>query len=119
MNDISSAVEIIASLPTLAAVEKGARELIGKADSPEKLRQVAKGFESVLLMSLFEEMKRTIPEGGLFTDPTCKQMNDLFWHYLAEDLADQGGMGLSEQLYRQMSQMAGGAPAKATMEQLL
>ena len=59
-----------------------------------------------------------VPESGLLADPASKQMHDMFWQYLAEDLAEKGGIGLSDEIYRQMSQMGAQAEAPA-MEQLL
>ena len=80
------------------------------ARSAEK---AAKDFESVLLHKVLEEMKRTIPESGLLGDGVSRQVRDLFWLYLAQDLADKGGLGVWKQLYRQMGQAgaAGAAPA--------
>ena len=56
--------------------------------------EAAKGFESILLGKLMESMKATIEESGLFDDSTSGQVNDIFYMYLAEDLAERGGIGL-------------------------
>ena len=83
--------------------------------------QAAKDFESIFLHRLLGEMKRTIPDSGLVSDATGDQMRDIFWFYLAQGLADSGGMGLWKEVYRQ----AGGADreeapaAQPTLEQLL
>ena len=78
--------------------------------------QAAKDFESVLLHRLLGEMRRTIPESGLLSNGISKQLEDIFWLYLAREMADKGGMGLWKELYREFGQLGGGAgtesPAK-------
>jgi Rod binding domain-containing protein len=86
MQDIGYTTETIAALGRDGAAQKLTLKLQGKQRSARDLQEAARQFESILLVRLFEEMKRTIPEGGLLNDPTCKQMNDLFWYYLAQDL---------------------------------
>lgn len=80
------------------------------AGSAEK---AAKDFESVLLHKLLEEMKRTIPQSELLGDGISGQVRDLFWLYLAQDLADKGGLGVWKQLHRQMVQPGAAGPAPA------
>lgn len=70
------------------------------AKSSEK---AAKDFESVLLHKVLEEMKRTIPESGLLQTPISGQIQDLFWFYLAQDLAGKGGLGVWKDLHGQMN----------------
>jgi Rod binding domain-containing protein len=74
---------------------------------PSRSEQAAKDFESVLLHRLLGEMKRTIPDSGLLSSATTRQMQDLFWMYLAQHLADNGGLGLWKQLHRQLGEAAG------------
>ena len=74
--------------------------------------KAAKDFESVLLYRLLEEMKRTIPESGLLETGISKQVQDIFWFYLAQDMADKGGIGLGKELYRQMNQSTDQQKAK-------
>lgn len=86
-------------------------ELSGVFAAPERVfpagtpaEKAARDFESVLLYKLLEEMKQTIPESGLLDTAISKQVQGIFWFYLAQDLADKGGIGLGKELYRQMSQ---------------
>lgn len=89
------------------------------AGSPRNARseaqkiEAAKDFESVLLHRLLGEMRRTIPESGLFGDGISKQIEDIFWLYLAREMADKGGVGLWQELYRKFGQLEGGAGAGA------
>lgn len=87
-----------------------ALDAILSAKSAEK---AAKGFESVLLYKLLEEMKRTIPESGLLESGISEQVQDLFWYYLAQDLAEKGGLGIWRQLHRQMNPPGGSRPTPA------
>lgn len=119
MHDIGHSTEIIASLGRNGAAEKLTRKLQSKHRSSQDLQDAVRQFESILLVRLFEEMKRTIPEGGLLDDPMCKQMNDLFWYYLADDLAAKGGLGISDELYREMSHLTAGPAGQPITEQLL
>lgn len=74
--------------------------------------RAAKDFESVLLGKLVDEMKNTIPEGGLFDTGISKQIGDLFWHYLAKDLGEKGGLGLWKEIYKQMAASQASNPGK-------
>lgn len=67
----------------------------------EKLKKVAKDFESVFIHKLLDTMKDTIPESDL-EDSSSKQIKSMYWSFLAQAVADQGGLGLWEQIYEQM-----------------
>jgi Rod binding domain-containing protein len=68
--------------------------------SEKKKEQVAKDFESVLLTKLLDEMKNSIVEWGLDKDATSKQIQGIFWLYLARDIANNGGLGLWKDIYQ-------------------
>ncbi len=68
--------------------------------SDSKKVQLAKDFESVLLTQLFDEMKNTIGDWGFEQDGASKQVQGMFWLYLARDVADKGGFGLWKDIYR-------------------
>ena len=61
--------------------------------------QVAKDFESVLLNKIMDEMKETIGDWGFEKDEASKQVQGIFWLYLARDIADKGGFGLWKDIY--------------------
>ena len=77
----------------------------GKRLAAEDAEQVAKDFESVLLQKLMEQMQRTIPESGLLSSGITKQIQGLFWFYLAQETADNGGLGLWKEIYHQIRQL--------------
>lgn len=77
-----------------------AGEIGGDEVSDSKKVQLAKDFESVLLTQLFDEMKNTIGDWGFEQDGASKQVQGMFWLYLARDVADKGGFGLWKDIYR-------------------
>ncbi len=88
--------------------------------SDEQKKQLAKDFESVLLTRLFEQVQESTGNWGLEEeDGTSQQVQGLFWLFLARDVADKGGFGLWQDLYRQFQQMEGiGDPGEGIREEL-
>ncbi|MFO8012992.1 MAG: rod-binding protein [Phycisphaerae bacterium] len=82
-----------------------------------KQREAARGlgaardFEAVLLHRMMESMRRTVPDGGLFSSPATRQMEGLFWFYLAQEVARKGGIGLWKDLARSLDLAGGDAPS--------
>ncbi len=74
----------------------------GKIDgvSEERKKQIAKDFESVLISKLLDEMKNTIGDWGFDKDETSKQVQGIFWLYLARDIANNGGFGMWKDIYQ-------------------
>lgn len=68
-----------------------------------KKEQAAKDFESVFIYKLLEEMKNTIGDWGLEKDEASRQVEGIFWLYLARDIADNGGFGLWKDVYQLMT----------------
>jgi len=71
----------------------------------------ARDFESVLLHRMMEAMRRTVPDGGLLSSPATRQMEGLFWFYLAQEVARKGGIGLWKDLARSLDLADGDPPA--------
>jgi Rod binding domain-containing protein len=100
----------------LAGLLQAQRAASGAAPEGPSAQQAAKDFESLLIHKVLEEMKRTIGESGLLEDGTSQQVQDIFWFYLAGELANQGGLGLWKEIYRQMDLLGGPGPARPTVE---
>ncbi len=69
----------------------------------EKLKEVCKEFEGLLMQMMYKQMKRTVPESELLPPSSGRE---IFQDMLDEKLIDnatQRGVGLSEVLYRQLS----------------
>ena len=67
--------------------------------SEEKKKQIAKDFESVLLNKLLGEMQKTIGDWGFEKDGPFKQVQGIFYLFLARDVANNGGIGLWKDIY--------------------
>jgi Rod binding domain-containing protein len=61
--------------------------------------QIAKDFESVLLYKVLDEMKNTIGDWGFEKDEISKQVQGIFWLNLADEIANNGGLGLWKDIY--------------------
>ena len=72
--------------------------------SDDRKVQVAKNFESLFIGKLLEEMKKTIGDWGFEKDGASKQIQGIFWLYLARDVADKGGLGLWKQIHQSMTE---------------
>jgi Rod binding domain-containing protein len=71
--------------------------------SDERKKQIAKDFESVLISKLLGEMKNTIGDWGFDKDETSKQVQEIFWLYLGRNIADNGGFGMWEDIYKYLA----------------
>lgn len=75
--------------------------LSAKGNNTEKLRQMAKDFESVLMSQLVGTMKETL--GSISEDDEeagAGQVKDMFWMCLSREVGDKGGLGLWKDLYQ-------------------
>lgn len=66
-----------------------------------KLRKAAKDFESIFIAQVIKAMEKTVPKSDLQSSSnTLPSM--LFSTTLGKAVADQGGVGLSEMIYRSL-----------------
>jgi Rod binding domain-containing protein len=70
-----------------------------KTLSEDKKIQAAKDFESVLVNKLLEKMEDTIGDWGFEKDGASKQVHGIFWLYLSQHIANNGGFGLWKDIY--------------------
>ncbi|MDN5331277.1 MAG: peptidoglycan hydrolase FlgJ [Tepidanaerobacteraceae bacterium] len=69
-----------------------------------ELKKACQQFEAVFLKYLLKEMRKTIPKGGLFSDNLSFNIFQSFCDdALAEELSRNNGIGIAEELYRQLS----------------
>jgi Rod binding domain-containing protein len=64
-------------------------------------RKVARDFEAIFIHQIIDRMKETIPESDL-ADNSSKQIQSMYWSFLADAIAEKGGFGLWKQIYEQM-----------------
>ncbi len=86
--------------------------------NPARLKKACQLFESMFLNELFKEMRKTIPRGGLIkennSDGIYKSMLDQEY---ANHMAEAGGIGLGEMLFRQLSQNLTERPERMSSQQ--
>ena len=85
-----------------ARSERSAHEAVAALEgrSEQEKQRLAKSFESVLLTRLFDQVKQSVGGWGLEEDGASKQIQGLFWYYLAQDVGDKGGFGLWQDIYQ-------------------
>ena len=79
------------------------------AGKSKKLKEACDGFEAMFLRQLMGEMRKTVPEGGLFEK---NQAEKIWQSQLDGEIADRvatggRGIGISDVLYRQLSAKPG------------
>jgi flagellar protein FlgJ len=75
--------------------------IAGTAGDAKKIK-VAKEFEAIFVRQLLSQMKNTIGDSGFLQDGGSKQIQDMFWSFLGDEIADQGGLGMWENIYKTM-----------------
>lgn len=107
-SDVNPQSAIIQSTPT--------------AHGEEEKKQLARDFESVLLTKLFDQVKESIGQWGLDEeeeDGASQQVHGLFWLYLAQDVADKGGFGMWQEIYRHFDDIEGARGAGGLIDREL
>lgn len=103
--------------PESGAAEQSRRELqarlagIGGLNGPrltpeakaKKLREACEGFESVFIQKMWQEMRNTIPKGGLMHGKEERFWQDMYDQELSKSMTSAGGIGLADMMYAQLS----------------
>ena len=88
-------------------------------EKPDDMAQAAKDFESVLIHQLMDTMAKTIPDSGLTSNGVSKQVQGMFWSFLADEVADNGGMGMWKDIQKYCMPQEPNNPPAPTVEQKL
>lgn len=83
-------------------VEALKQSLSGAKTKETKLREACQGFESLFLSRLFSEMRATVPKNGMLHGQFEEQYYSMFDKALCDDMAQAGGIGLADMMYRQL-----------------
>lgn len=84
-------------------------------NSPDAVREAAKQFEAVFLQMMLKSMRDASPgEGGLMDSDQSRFYRDMFDQQIALTLAQQGQLGLSDAIARQLAGDQAGAPSPPT-----
>lgn len=67
-------------------------------NTPEKIQQVAEGFESMFLSLLLKEMRNTLDEsgGGLFASDQSDTYGGMFDMFMSQALAESRQLGIAD-----------------------
>lgn len=91
----------------------GLGDLNGKRLNPEqkskKLREACEGFESVFIQKMWQEMRATLPKGGLMQGREEQFWQGMYDQELAKKMSSAGGIGLADMMYAQLSRNLGAA----------
>ncbi len=68
----------------------------------EKLKKVARDFESVFVHQVMSVMKDTVQDDDS-EDSSSEQIQGMYWSFMAQAVGDEGGIGLWKDLYSMMS----------------
>jgi Rod binding domain-containing protein len=99
----------------VAGLERGRFD----AASQQKKIQVAKDFESILLSKVLDGMRNTIGDWGLDEDGASQQIQGIFWLYLAQHMADNGGFGLWKNIYQFLTESTNVDAPQASLDRNL
>ena len=76
-----------------------------KGASEDKKMQLAKDFEGVFIEKLLNEVKNSIDRAKISEDSGSEQIEGLFWTFLGKHISQEGGFGLSKDLYEHFNQL--------------
>jgi len=91
----------------------------GQSAETAQKKQFAADFETLFIEKLLDEMKNTIGNWGFEQDAAAKQIQGLFWMYLAKDVAQNGGVGMSKDIYQWLNQSQNTAEKSETLDKQL
>lgn len=87
----------------------------------QKLRKACTDFEAVFISKIWEQMRATIPKGGMLQSPQEDMYRSMFDREFTEKMAQDGGIGLGDMLYNQLKEKVQGGgkmtrPGALTLE---
>lgn len=83
-------------------------------DKAEQLKNACSEFESLFVNYMMQQMRRTVPEDGLFSRSQAEKIyTGMMDSEIAKSVSHGRGLGLAKIMYEQMSAMHGkGGPKK-------
>jgi Rod binding domain-containing protein len=79
------------------------KNLTPPVDKEKKLRESCEGFEAIFIQKMWEQMRATIPEGGVLKGREEKFWQGMYDQELSKTMAGAGGIGLADMMYEQLS----------------
>lgn len=109
LNSISPSLNLDKANP-FAKLANSQKNYQNKVNSANNLKKIAKDFEGLFLNSIMKEMNKPIIESGMFNTSGMQQSKGIFTHFFSKELADQGGLGLWKNIYKDLSQQLNQKP---------
>lgn len=79
------------------------KEATAKQDD-EVLKEACQEFEAYYLQQVFKEMRKTVPESGLFEKSAGREIyEDMLYEEYAKEMSKGTAIGLADMLYKQLS----------------
>jgi flagellar protein FlgJ len=73
----------------------------------DELEQACNDFESVFVSQMMQQMRKTVPQEGLFNGGRAEKIfTEMLDGEVAKSISKQRGIGLAAMMYRQLSAMA-------------
>ncbi len=79
--------------------------IAGISDAKDQLKAVTSQFESILLRQMMSAMRATVPRSGFLDSFSLQMYESMLDEEIANVVAKERGIGLSEMLYDQLSRM--------------
>lgn len=103
-NDLTS---LYTSTAASDASETKFKDIFDKALAQKddaELKDACNQFEAYFVQQLFQEMRKTVPKGGLFEDSNEKGIYDnMLDEQYSKAISERGAAGISSALYKQLS----------------
>ena len=107
-NEQANAAKLNRSLENLRSKAAGTQNhdvlQAAKSKQDAALKEACKGFEAMFLNMMYREMRATVPENDLFKKSNAiKIFEDMRDTEMTKKMADGGGLGLADLMYRQLA----------------
>jgi flagellar protein FlgJ len=77
-------------------------------DEKSKIEKACRDFESLFVMHMMKQMRKTVPQDGLFSGGSAEKMySSMLDGEIAKSVSEQRGIGLAPALIRQLMELSG------------
>ena len=74
------------------------------AERDQEIKDASTQLEAILLKMMYNEMWKTVPKDTLFGDDNAMEIyRDMYHEELTKQIAEDGGIGLADFIYQQMT----------------
>lgn len=99
--------QMLKDVESKAAAAQRPQHIVNEAAASKRdkeLKEACKGFEAMFLSMMYKEMRATVPENTLFGESNGQKIfMDMRDSELMKNVAESGGLGLADLMYRQLS----------------